>query len=285
MILRLKLLAFAVVTVVATAYTLVAYAGIGADVFDPAYRVRVDLADVGGLFDRAEVTYRGVRVGRVEELRPTMDGAGAVLRIDAGVLVPRDGLSAVVANRSGVGEQYLDLRPSGTAPPYLKEGDVIAREHTRLPITTAALLRDADRLLASVNPADVATVVEELEHAFGRNGPHLGRLFDASDELLSSAEDVLPETKALIGDGRPSSAPSWPRWATSSPSPATWPRSRGRCAGGGTTCAAPSRARAAPRRPPSAWWTAWRRTCRRCWRTSWSAARSRPPGCPLCASS
>lgn len=198
---RIKLLIFALVTVLATGYTLVHYAGVGADLFEHPYRVRVGLADAGGLFEHAEVTYRGVQVGRVERLSVAGAGARAVLRLQPEAQIPSAGLLAVVANRSGVGEQYLDLRPAGTAQPYLMEGDTIARGQTRLPVSTAQLLGDADKLLASVDPRDVTTVVDELDKAFGESGPHLRRLLDASDELLAGAEEVLPETLSLLRNG------------------------------------------------------------------------------------
>lgn len=196
-----RLVALAVVGVLAVSFTLVRYARVGADLFDPAYRVTVELADAAGLFDNSEVTYRGVAIGRVESLSVAGGGARAVLRLERERPVPWHGLLAVVANRSGVGEQYLDLRPSGARGPYLRDGDVIGRERTRLPVSTAQVLGDTDRLLASVDPRDVETVVTELDAALGANGAHLGRLMDAGGTLLAQAEKVLPETVAVIRQG------------------------------------------------------------------------------------
>ncbi|MEV0581538.1 MlaD family protein [Nonomuraea sp. NPDC050310] len=190
---RLKLLLLALVTVAAGAYTAVEYA----ELVPRGYRVGVELAEAGGLYERAEVTYRGVPVGRVEALEVTADGVRATLRLEAPV--PKAGVRAVVANRSGVGEQYLDLQPTGAAPPYLEEGAVIGRERTRLPVSTAKLLGDAEALLASVDPHDVGTVVTELERAIG--GPELRRLIEAGSEVVDAAAEVAPETVALIRDG------------------------------------------------------------------------------------
>ena len=63
------------------------------------------LAESGGIFVGAEVTYRGVRVGRVSDLTLTSDGVRAHAQLDRGTEVPRDTL-AVVENRSAVGEQF-----------------------------------------------------------------------------------------------------------------------------------------------------------------------------------
>jgi phospholipid/cholesterol/gamma-HCH transport system substrate-binding protein len=199
--LRLKLAAFLAVSLLATGYTLVRYARVGADLVEPGYRVAVELPETGGLFEDSEVTYRGVRVGRVESLELTGDGVRATLRLSQSPPIPGTGLRAAVANRSGVGEQYLDLRPSGTARPYLVDGDVIDRRDVTLPVTTAALLGDTERLLASVDPRDLETVVTELERALAPSGPHLRRLIDSGDRLLAGAEQVLPETVTLIDQG------------------------------------------------------------------------------------
>ncbi|MBY8852911.1 MlaD family protein, partial [Saccharothrix sp. MB29] len=60
-----------------------------------------------------EVTYRGVPVGRVGPIRLVDRRVEVELRITAGAPpIPAD-LEAVVANRSAVGEQYVDLRPRG----------------------------------------------------------------------------------------------------------------------------------------------------------------------------
>ncbi|WP_157254645.1 MlaD family protein [Nonomuraea typhae] len=198
---RLKVAAFLAISLVATGYTLVRYARLGADLVEPAYRVTVELRETGGLFEHAEVTYRGVRIGRVESLSLTRDGVRAVLRLLPAPPVPAAGLLAVVANRSGVGEQYLDLQPAGTAQPYLKEGDTIARERTALPITTDQVLGDAERLLTSLDPQDVETAVTELRDAFAGNGAHLRRLLEAGGQLTDTAREVLPETVALIDQG------------------------------------------------------------------------------------
>ena len=68
-------------------------------------------ADSGGAFAGAEVSYRGVRVGQVDEMVLTDDGVDILLDIDnEHDDIPADA-RAVVGNRSAVGEQYVELQP------------------------------------------------------------------------------------------------------------------------------------------------------------------------------
>jgi virulence factor Mce-like protein len=115
--------------------------------------------------------------------------------------IPADA-RAVVANRSAVGEQYVDLRPGSARGPFLRDGSVIPRDRTSLPIPVEQLLLHLDGLVGSVNPADLRTVVDELGTAFDGAGDDLGRLLDNGDLLLARAEQSLPQTLRLITDGQ-----------------------------------------------------------------------------------
>ncbi|MEV0170128.1 MlaD family protein [Streptomyces sp. NPDC050803] len=200
---KAQLIAFATVTAVGVSYVGAEYTGLVDSVLDRGYTVRADFADSGGIFTGAEVTYRGVPVGRVGALRLT--GAGGVsvaLDIEDGApRIPADTL-AVVANRSAVGEQYVDLQPRGSGGPYLLQGSTIPRRSTRVPLPTTDLVRSLDRLVNSVGKDDLRVTVDELGKAFSGTGPHLSRLVDAGNALVESASESLPETIALIEDSR-----------------------------------------------------------------------------------
>lgn len=198
---RLQLIVFAVLTLVGTSFVGFRYVGLADAVLGNTYLVSADFSNSGGVFTNAAVSYRGVPVGRVGELTPTADGVRVELRLRRDVPIPRD-LRAVTANRSAVGEQYIDLRPNTDAGPYLGPGDVIAASRTGVPLPVEELVFHIDRLARSVDPDDLAVVVDELGRAFEGNEAALGRLLDASDLLLGEAREHLPETIALIRDGR-----------------------------------------------------------------------------------
>jgi phospholipid/cholesterol/gamma-HCH transport system substrate-binding protein len=198
---KIQLLVFAVITALTMAYTLVNIIGIGQGVLDLRYRVYVDLADSGGIFSGAEVTYRGVTVGRVGPLKLTHDGVRVELRIDRGKKVPANGVQAYILNRSGVGEQYVDLRPAGNGP-SLKDRSVIPRAQTHLPVQTYELLHNVDALVRTVDPQDLGTVIDELDKGLSGTGPDLQSLLDSNKRILQALNDTYPETIALLHNGR-----------------------------------------------------------------------------------
>ncbi|HEY6737634.1 MAG TPA: MlaD family protein [Actinopolymorphaceae bacterium] len=198
-VVRLQLAVFLVLTLVGISIAAVTYVGVDLD--DERYVVRADFADAAGIFDNAVVTYRGVTVGRVEDLRPTRTGVEVALRMDADAKVPAD-TDAVIANRSAVGEQYVDLRPRRAGAPYLADGSTIPRSRTSVPVSTTTLLYDLDRLVDSVPKDDLVTVIEELGTAFGGTGDDLGRLIDSGNALLETADANLEQTIGLLEHGR-----------------------------------------------------------------------------------
>ncbi|MFE1878400.1 MCE family protein [Streptomyces diastatochromogenes] len=199
---KAQLLAFATVTAVGVSYVGAEYTGLVDDVLDRGYTVHADFAESGGVFPGSEVTYRGVPVGRVGDLRLTGSGVSVSLKIEDGApRIPADTL-AVVANRSAVGEQYVDLQPRRSGGPYLIDGSPIPRGRTRTPLPVTDLVLSLDRLVNSVGKDDLRTTVDELGKAFAGTGPNLSRLVDSGNELVESASESLPETVSLIEDSR-----------------------------------------------------------------------------------
>ncbi|MFG2745069.1 MCE family protein [Streptomyces chartreusis] len=200
---KFQLLAFATITAVGVSYVGAEYTGLVDEVLDRGYTVRADFPNSGGIFRGAEVTYRGVPVGRVGELHLTgTDEVSVALDIEDGApRIPANTL-AVVANRSAVGEQYVDLQPRTSRGPYLLDGSSIPRRNTRVPLPTTDLILSLDRLVNSVGKEDLRVTVDELGEAFAGTGPNLGRLVDSGNELVESASEALPETIALIEDSR-----------------------------------------------------------------------------------
>ncbi len=163
--------------------------------------VRLELADGGGMFTNSEVTYRGVAVGRVGEMRLTDDGMEADLVLDSDAPpIPADA-KAVVANRSAIGEQYVDLQPHGEGGPFLADGAVIPRSATTVPPPVTDLLSDLSAFDRSVPTESLRTVVDELYAAMRDSGPDLQVLLDSSISFTETAADHLPQTATLIDDG------------------------------------------------------------------------------------
>jgi phospholipid/cholesterol/gamma-HCH transport system substrate-binding protein len=198
---RVQVIAFVVISLVTVAFVGANYAGLGRLFGDGGYTVKLELAEGGGIFTNGEVTYRGVAVGRIGELRLTPSGMEADLVIDRSAPPIPANAQAVVANRSAVGEQYVDLQPRTADGPFLDGGSVIPREKTTLPMPVQNLLGDLDSLTASVPTGDLRTVVDELDDALRGTGPDLQVLLDTATSFTKDASANLPQTTRLIDDG------------------------------------------------------------------------------------
>ena len=108
---KIQLVIFVIITLVGVSYVGARYARLDRIVVDDAYTVIAHFPDSGGAFAGGEVTYRGVRIGRVDKLKLTDEGVDIYLDIDNNHDdIPADAI-AQVGNRSAVGEQYVELQP------------------------------------------------------------------------------------------------------------------------------------------------------------------------------
>lgn len=198
---KLQLAVFLVVALLGLTFAGARYANLGRLVpgYDRGYLVSADFTDSGGIFAGAQVTYRGVAIGTVEKLSLLPQGVRVAMRLRPGTHVPSPS-KAVVADRSAIGEQYVDLQPQSDGPTFLHGGDVIPVSMTAIPIQPTQLIVNLDRLVLSVNTADVVTVLDELGKAFQGSGNDLQRLIDAGDALTTAANQHLPQTLRLIRD-------------------------------------------------------------------------------------
>jgi phospholipid/cholesterol/gamma-HCH transport system substrate-binding protein len=199
---KVRLFVFAMIAVVGIVYVGGTYAGLDRLFGARGYRVTMQLADSGGIFANAEVTYRGVTVGRVERLVLSDDGVDVILDIaDDAPRIPAD-TTAVVANRSAVGEQYVDLQPPHDRGPYLADGSVIPVSRTKTPSGPEVLLSNLDSLVESVPVDSLQTTVDELYLAFQNSGPALRVLLESAGQLTETATAHLPQTTSLLANGR-----------------------------------------------------------------------------------
>jgi virulence factor Mce-like protein len=199
---KLQLIAFAVVAVLGMSYLGFKYVGLDRVVLGTGYDVAADFKDSGGIFVNAEVTYRGVAVGRVSDMKLINDGVRVVLTMEPGADKIPASTKAMVATRSAVGEQYILLQPDNDKGPYLKDGSVIPKNRTSIPVPVQELLLNLDKLVGSLDQENLRIVVNELGKAFAGSGDDLGRLIDNGNLLLARAEQSLPQTLKLITDGQ-----------------------------------------------------------------------------------
>jgi len=129
---------FVVLSLLGVSYVGFNYVGLGDILFGPGgCTVSADFPDSGGIFTNAEVTYRGVTVGKVGQLHladytgpdgQQVRGVRVDLRLNScsHPAIPANA-QAYVSDRSAVGEQYVNLEPTSGAGPYLAKGAVLAK--------------------------------------------------------------------------------------------------------------------------------------------------------------
>ncbi len=198
---KIQLAVFAALAAIALLITGINYVGLDKDLWAPPFTVKAHFPSSGGIFTNAEVTYRGVTVGRVGTLHLTKDGVIVDLKIDKGKKIPAR-THAQVEELSAVGEQYVDLRPYTDAGPYLKNGSQISLANTSVPIDENTVLVDLNNLMTSVPQPALRTTINELGKAFDDTGPSLQKLIDRGDEVIKAFQGNLAQTISLIEDSK-----------------------------------------------------------------------------------
>jgi phospholipid/cholesterol/gamma-HCH transport system substrate-binding protein len=194
---------FSVITVIAAGLVGLYYAKLPAVYLGIGrYTVRMELDRAGELYRAANVTYRGVEVGRVSKVHLTDSGVEAVLSLNSGIDIPAD-LTAHVHSASAIGEQYVDLVPRSGKGPVLKNGDVIPQDRTAIPPNINSLLAAVNRGLSAIPRDNLKTVVDESYTAIGGLGPELSRLFGGGAKLATEARQNLDAITTLIDEPKP----------------------------------------------------------------------------------
>jgi phospholipid/cholesterol/gamma-HCH transport system substrate-binding protein len=199
---RTQLIVFTIAGVIGVAAMVFGYmqvptwAGIG------HIKVTMELPGTGGLYRFANVTYRGVQIGKVSSVDPTATGAKAILSLEDSPKIPAD-VEARVRSVSAVGEQYVDLVPRSGGPPYLTDGAVIQRENTTVPQKVGPVLDQLNALVGSVPKDKLTQLLDESFHAFNGAGYDVGSLLDSGSVIAADADKAGERTRTLIEDSAP----------------------------------------------------------------------------------
>lgn len=200
---RIQLLVFAIIAITSVTIMFFSYMQIPTAFMGlNRYAVTLQLPQTGGLYKGGNVTYNGVEVGRVDEVKLTPEGVEATLELDSARKIPAD-LKAEVHSVSAIGEQYVALLPQSGEGPALKDGDVIHEDQVRIPPDINQLLDATNRGLNAIPRENLKTVVDESYTAFGGLGPDLSRLVTGSTKLARDARKTLDSQISLIEGAKP----------------------------------------------------------------------------------
>ncbi|MGZ5396808.1 MAG: MCE family protein, partial [Mycobacterium sp.] len=200
---RIQLWIFAIVTVIAVGAIALLYVRVPARLGIGTYEVTANFVAGGGLYENANVTFRGVQAGRVEAVKLTDNGVAARMRINSDIKIPENS-TATVKSVSAIGEQYVDfVPPADPSPGLLRNGATIPKERTAIPQDVAELLREADNLVSSLDNTRLEDLLRETFAAFNGSGPELARLLASARSLIDEANASWPQTSTLIDQAGP----------------------------------------------------------------------------------
>jgi virulence factor Mce-like protein len=160
----------------------------------------VELTTTGGLYVGSSVTYRGVKIGKVTDIRLSSNGVEAEVTLTSTDKIPRSS-KAIVRSLSPVGEQYLDFQPDSAAGPYLQNGSRIPAAATDVPKTLASTVVALQKMLDQVNDRQLHSVLTELSVGLAGTGADIGRLTDQGSLLVKTLQQYWPQTNRLLTNG------------------------------------------------------------------------------------
>ncbi|AEF37625.1 MCE-family protein Mce4F [Mycolicibacter sinensis] len=201
---RIQLGIFAVVTVLAVGAIAILYLHLPSRMGIGTYKVTADFIGGGGIYKSANVTYRGVTVGRVEDVRLTDHGIDAQIRLNSSTKVPGN-VTATVKSMSAIGEQYIDLVPpeGAAAAGVLHNGARIGQDRTAIGQDIAGMLDQAQTLVNSVANSRLRDLLRNTFEGFNGSGQELARMIASSRQLIDEANANFEATEGLIDQFEP----------------------------------------------------------------------------------
>lgn len=195
-----QLLVFAIVAVACGYYVADRVFGPGGT-GDPI-TVTVRMPDTGGLTSGSQVTYRGVGVGEISDVRIARDREGVeiVASLHPGTRIP-DQSDAVVTMESPMSILRLDFRPDGASGPYLATGDTITAERTRRPQPLESLLGKFVRLADTLPTDDVTVLAESLATGLQNATGDINRILEDTDTLLQFGRQRTGQLERILDNG------------------------------------------------------------------------------------
>jgi len=199
---RTQLILFTIASIVGVAVMLFAYMQVPTLLGLGRITVTLQLPSTGGLYQFSNVTYRGLQIGKVTEVRLTDSGAEATLSLERSPRVPAD-LHAEVRSMSAVGEQYVYLQPRTDAAPYLSNGSVIPLSETTIPQQVGPMLDQLSALVDTIPKDKLNQLLNESFEAFNGTGYDFGSLLDSAKTITREATGVSDQTRTLVDDAVP----------------------------------------------------------------------------------
>jgi phospholipid/cholesterol/gamma-HCH transport system substrate-binding protein len=199
---RIQLVIFTIASIIGVLVMVFAYMQVPTLLGIGRITVELKLPASGGLYRFANVTYRGVQIGKVTKMDVSRSEATATLSLDTSPKVPSD-LVAEVRSVSAIGEQYVELLPRTDSPPYLRDGSVIPVRDTKLPQQVSPMLDQLSMLLRTIPKDKLNALINESFEAFDGAGYDFGSLTDSASKITADLNRVADRTATLVEDSGP----------------------------------------------------------------------------------
>ena len=153
-----------------------------------------------GVYSGSDLRVLGVRVGKVDSVRPEGRQVRVTLSVDHGVAIPAGAVAVAVAP-SVVADRYIQLSPAYTGGPRLADHAVIPATRTATPVELDQLYASISRLAKALGPnganskGALSNLLDTSAAALSGNGKDLGDMIDnlgqASKTLSGSSDDLF----------------------------------------------------------------------------------------------
>lgn len=151
--------------------------------------VSMNVADVSGLVVGSKVLLRGVPVGEVTKIEPSVDAATIDFYIREPFHVPVNS-DVRLENLSALGESYIGLIPRTQGGPMLRNGQRIATESITQPSSISELATSVVRVLNQVDRGALERIIGEADTALPDTDSVLPNLSRSSTLLRNTALDM-----------------------------------------------------------------------------------------------
>ena len=159
----------------------------------------LDFRNGAGILERNDVTMRGVPVGAVSDVTLSPKGLARVtIRLQPEITVPA-GTTAEITRRSPIGDLTVELSPGNGEP--LPDHAHLGVADTRSPPDPERTIAALARVLHSVPPDHLRTLVRELATAVRGRGRDLATLSEVSADLPEAILQVRGQLRHLIETG------------------------------------------------------------------------------------
>jgi virulence factor Mce-like protein len=194
---RVQGLAFLVVLVLLLGLAVAEYQ----HAFTTVAKVTLKTDTVGNqLQDASDVKVRGVIVGEVRGIKPSLSGATIDLAIDPQYLkqIPAN-VTARLLPKTLFGERYVSLvPPSDPSAARLADGAVIGQDRTKNATELQRVIDDLLPVLQAVSPQDLSYTLGAVANALRGRGNALGANLASTGQYIGQMNTVLPQLESDI---------------------------------------------------------------------------------------